>query len=214
MVQALNLTFGGRSLLAGRATDTAPLAAAETMMASIKAAALGVTTGSDLAVAVDGWFDTPGAGFDTLGYQGDTGGRIALQISETESVTQPVRADDPALKSLMKAFALAALSTDADIGLSMSEQAIAVERAGEKLFSATDGVVALQATLGRGEARVEDSIARHAARQTSFGILRNEMVAADPFETASALQEAETMLERHYLVTARLAGLSLAGYLR
>ena len=65
-----------------------------------------------------------------------------------------------------------------------------------------------------GEARVEDAAARLSARGTALEIARNDMSAADPYETATKLQNVQLQLETHYTLTARLSRLSLTEYLR
>ena len=214
LAQALNVQFGGRSLFAGQSPGGPALAPPDQMLAELRIVAAGAVTATDLATAIDDWFDAPGGGFETTGYVGDQTGYVRHQTDEAEFVTVGIRADDPALRETFKALALAALSGDDTSLLPQTERVAALRTAGERLFSAADEVVTAQATLGRDEARVDQATARHGARLTAYGLLRNEMTAADPYDTASALQETEAMLERHYIVTARLSGLTLAGYLR
>lgn len=213
-VSALNAQYGGMSLFAGRATDGAALASSRTMLADLKLATAGATDAATLQGLVDTWFDTPGGGFETVGYLGDAAGHWSRKIDDAETATIGVRADDPAFRDMMKGIALAALAADPASSLSLSEQHTAMGDASVRLRTSSAGTVASQASLGLTEGRIEEAIARHGARQTSLGILRNEMASADPYTTASAIQEVETLLETHYLVTARLSGLSLAKYLR
>ncbi|SHJ00027.1 flagellin [Wenxinia saemankumensis] len=215
IVQVLNTSYGGTTLFAGIATDGRAVAASETMLAALQAAASGVTDAAGLQAAVDAWFDTPGGGFEVAGYVGDSGpGRITRPIDAGESVAIEARADDPAFRDVMKAVALVALAADPTLGLDLSARKDAMGAASQRLYSTPSGILAIQSALGLAENRVEDAVVRHGGRAVTLGILRNEMVGADPYETASQLQEVETLLQTHYTVTARLSNLSLAKYLR
>ena len=78
--------------------------------------------------------------------------------------------------------------------------------------------------VGAGLARLADApLATALAREATVvaadalhpGELRRRgIVAADPFETANALEAAKTQLETLYALTARLSRLNLADYLR
>ena len=214
MVSVLNTQYGGLSLFAGRSTDSRALASATTMLADLKTATAGAPDAATLGALVDAWFDTPGGSFETLGYVGDAGGNWSRRVDEGESVAPGLRADKQAFRDMMKGAALAALTGDPASGLSLSEKRTAMGDASLRLRNSETGTVSAQATLGLAEGRVDEAIARHSARATSLGILRNQMASADPYETASSIQEVETLLQTHYVVTARLSDLSLAKYLR
>jgi len=89
-----------------------------------------------------------------------------------------------------------------------------LRHAGEALIAGAGNLVQLRASVGSAEARVEEASARLSARETALEIARNDMSAADPYETASNLQEVQLQLETHYTLTARLSRLSLTEYLR
>jgi flagellar hook-associated protein 3 FlgL len=72
----------------------------------------------------------------------------------------------------------------------------------------------MQARIGAQEARAADGLARAEARAASLQIIRTELLEADPYETATALESATQRLDALYLVTARLSRLSLTEYLR
>jgi flagellar hook-associated protein 3 FlgL len=216
IVQALNVTIGGQSLFVGTATGASALASPEAMMASLSAAAAaaGVTTAADLAAVVDAWFDDPAGGFATTAYRGDTGATMTRRVDVDAPVPIDARADDPALRNLMKATALAALAGEPAIALPDHERRLALQDAGMRMVSASEPLATLQARLGLAEATVEEAGARHVARRTAFGIMRNDLVSADPFDTSISLQAVQQQLEIHYTLTARLSRLSLVGYLR
>ena len=213
-VSALNARFAGQALFAGRATDATALAAAPDMLAALRTAAAGATTAADLATAVDTWFDTAGGGFETAGYLGDAAGHLARRIDEDLSIAPGLRADDPALRAVLKASALAVLAEDATVALPDAERVAALRDAAARTLDTEAGLTGLRARLGQSEGLIERRQASVAARLTALSITRNETDAADPFETASALQDVQVLLETHYAVTARLSRLNLTEYLR
>ena len=60
---------------------------------------------------------------------------------------------------------------------------------------------------------VEQADTRNGAQQTALSLARSNLVAADPYETASALTQTEGNLQTLYALTARLSRLSLTDYL-
>ena len=47
----------------------------------------------------------------------------------------------------------------------------------------------------------------------TFGIAKNEIVSAEPYETATRLQQIQQQLELHFTSTSRIARLSLANFI-
>ena len=89
-----------------------------------------------------------------------------------------------------------------------------LRKTGEGLFSAGDELVKLQADVGAAQEHIEDVTARNSARKASLSIARNELLAADPYETSIRLQSAQSQLESLFSVIARNARLSLVNYLQ
>lgn len=212
MVRSLNTQVADRAILAGAAVDTPPLADAAVMLADITTAIGGATDTATILAAVETWFDDPAGGFATIGYLGDTGPAPERRISEDRSVTLPARADDPAIREVLKSAAVAALANDLP-GLPDDTKRQLLEAAGTGLFAAAPDLIGLQARVGFIESRVGDTLAENAAEQTGLGIAQNNLIQADPFETASRLQAVQIQLETHFSVTARLSQLSLLRFI-
>lgn len=212
VVGALGVRLGDEALFAGTATSGAALAPAAEMLDSIRAAMAGATTAAQVAARLDAWFDDPAGGFATMGYRGNATD-LARGIDAGATVALAARADDPALRGLLKAAALGALAADPGLPLPRAEAETLVTRARD---AALDGapLSRLRAGLGLAEERVDEATARHAARASAWGILRNEMAQVDPYGTATEVEALRTRIETQYRVTARLAALSLADYLR
>ena len=84
---------------------------------------------------------------------------------------------------------------------------------GDRLVGGSRGLTALQAAVGSVQATVEDAATRNEAEAMGLKIMHNKLASADPYESATALTEAEGRLEKLYALTARLSRLSLADYL-
>lgn len=214
IVRALNVKAGNQSLFAGATTDRASLADPTAMLANIRAAVAGATTAADVQIAVAVWFDAPTGGFATMGYLGDSGPALTRRVDPDETLRIDARADAPAMRDLLAAAVLAAVADDPGITLSESERAGMLRDAGTRLMTAADGMVRMRAALGSTEARLEELGAARSAQITMLQTTRVEMTAADPFDTATRLQEIQQQLETHYTLTARLSRLTLTDYLR
>ncbi|MBM1220530.1 hypothetical protein JQU17_07185 [Ponticoccus sp. SC2-23] len=213
MVSTLNTRFAGSFLFSGVAEDGQSLSSALVILDDIGTAIAGVTTADDLINAIDSWFADTGGGFETIAYLGDNGDAAERRIDDLTSIRIDLRGDDPALRELMAGAALAFFAEDQSIVLSDAERDAVIDRASQSLFSASSGVADLRGRLGGLQQRVDDARARLTAEQTSFGLMRSTLLAADPFETATALEQVQLQLETHYAVTARLSQLSLTRYL-
>lgn len=213
MIGALNTQTAGRSYLSGTATDRSPLADVSTLMAELRGAVSGQTTTQDVITALDQWFAAPG-GFDAIMYQGGAQDLASIRLGETETADIALRADDETFRTILKNTALAALATDASVGLPMTIQADLQNHAGEALLTVNDDITGLRAKIGTLEARIEETSIRNAAEVSSLSQARNSLLEADPYETASRLEEVQYQLETVYALTARSARLSLLEYLR
>jgi len=74
-------------------------------------------------------------------------------------------------------------------------------------------LTALQARLGVAQERISSAEIRNAAESSALQIARSDLLAIDPYDTATALQATQTQLETLYSITARLTRLNLTDYL-
>ena len=213
VAELLNSRFADRALFAGAAVDGASVANGEAMLAAIVTEIGGATDAASITAAIETWFDDPAGGFATMGYRGDTGADPVVSPAQDVRVAMQGRADDAALRDVLKASAFAAVSDIMAGSLDHATRTTLIRQSGEESFTAADGVLRLSARIGEDEQRVDEAATRRAAQRTAFGQARNAMVQADPFETAVLLQEVQQQLELHYTTTARLSRLSLVNYL-
>lgn len=213
VISSLNTRFAGSFLFSGVAEDIPSLSSAQSILDDIGAAISGASTADELVDLIDQWFAAPGGGFEAVAYQGDTGEPISRRIDDLTSIMIDVRADSEAIRDLMKGAALAHFAEDPGVILSDADRDTVVADATGMLFGAATALAELSGRLGGAEQRVDEAVARMTAEQTSLSLMRGTLLGADPFETASTLEQVQLQLETHYAVTARLSQLSLTRYL-
>ena len=211
-LSALNTRVGDRSVFGGVATNGPATAPAETIMLALDTAILGATTVQDIETAVTDWFNAP-TGFSALGYTG--GAALApVNIAPGEEANLDITATDPAIRATLKGLAMAALLDRGVLAGQPAARQDLAKRAGLSLLESQSERTFLAARLGAAEAQIDAAASRNAAETTSLQIARSDITAADPFETASRLQETQQQLEKIYAITARITRLSLMDYLR
>lgn len=213
LVNLLNSRDGDRALLAGRTVDETAVASSDEMMADIRLAIGGAMEAEVISAAVDDWFNDPAGGFATVGYTGDGGAPLSRKISETEIINLEARADAAAFRDLLGAVAKAAVTQERAETMEKSQRAKLLRVSAEELFSAGSPLSHLRAQIGADEQAIETARANQSAQLASFSITRNDLVSADPFETATLLQDLQRQLEMQFASTARLSQLSLVNYL-
>lgn len=215
MVGALNLRVADRYALSGAATDTPPLAGAETILSALQGAVAGAATVSDIADAVADWFEAPagGGGFLDVAYLGADTALSPFLLGEGDSVDVALTAADPRLREAMAGVALAALLDGGLMAGDKTARGQIAERAGNWILTAEPGLTALRAELGTAEARIDAAAVRNTAEGSALAIARNTLIGADPYDSAAELEAVQTQLETLYTLTARIAQLSLADYI-
>lgn len=212
MIGRLNEQTAGRHLFSGTATDQAPLPDADTLLTALKAAISGSATPDDMLTNAKTWFDDP-AGFAATLYAGSNDGLAPMTLSRSDKVTLDIRATDPELREVLRITALAALADDPAFGLTGTQQLELYRKTGQELLVAQDDIIAVQARVGFAEARIEEITTRNAAETTSLEFARGKLLAVDPFEAATRLEEVQFQLESLYSITVRMSKLNLASFL-
>lgn len=212
LIGRLNTTIGGRSLFAGVDTDKAPIAAAGDILDALRTDIASETTLAGIQAKLDSWFDI-GGGFDTVAYQGSTTSLSPFALGAGEMVNLDLRADNAAVRTLLKHAALAALASDASLGHPPALQKEIVEAAGKGLTFDQNALTEIRADLGYAQSRIEESAIRISAERTSYQMARTNLLAVDPYETVTRLEDVQFQLEGLYTVTSRLSRLSLTDYL-
>jgi flagellar hook-associated protein 3 FlgL len=213
MVASLNTSVAGRYVFAGVENDVAPLADADQIISALAASIPAGSNAAQIESHVQAWF-APGGGFDAAGHHRLSSDVGTLDLGNGMSVDFNVTTDERYLRRNLAALAVGALAGDSRLASDPVAQKALVARSADALAQNEAGGIALAARLGIQEARVAEAQSRAEARGATLEIARTELVSADPYETASALEAASQRLETIYLVTARLSRLSLTEYLR
>jgi flagellar hook-associated protein 3 FlgL len=216
-LQSLNLRLGDRAVFAGdRAVfagdggDGTAIPGAAELMARLQAAVAPAADGPSVAAAVEAWFAAPD-GFPAL-YRGGPPAP-ALAISPNEAVALDITAADPVLRDTIKALALGALLSDPGVGGGNAGRAALARQAGEALAGQATDRATLAGRLGVVQQRLAEAESRNSAEADAMAMARNSLLEADPYDTATRLQDAEARLEMLYTLTARLSRLSLVDFL-
>lgn len=212
-ISALNGSAGGRSLFAGTATDTAPLNSAQTLLDELKTVLTGLGTAPAIKQAAQDWFDDP-AGFRAAMYVGADESLSPVAVGPGQQARMWMKADDPEFRDVLRNMAVTALMTDPDLGLDLATQNELVFNSAEGLLASQDRIAGLQADLGFAQARIEEASTRNASARVGLEYARSELLEADPFETATRLQDVQFQLESLYSVTVRNARLSLLSFMK
>jgi flagellar hook-associated protein 3 FlgL len=210
-ISALNTRSGEKSLFAGDATDHAALADADTLMTALTTAVAGEISAADIQTAVNDWFADP-SGFQATAYQG---GDLptSIEIGSDQTVQIDITAMDPAIVSMLKGLAMTSLLQRGILSGDDKSRADLAKLAGESLATSLEPFAELTARLGTIEATVINTGVRNDAEKSAMETARLGILAVDPYETATKLQDAQTQLEMLYSITARMSRLSLVNYL-
>lgn len=211
VIAALNTRSAERAAFGGINAEVALLPDAETILSALDTATVAALTVQDVTQAVADWFDDP-AGYAAL-YNGGIA-RTPVPIAEGEEAGLDVTATDPAIRDTLKGLALVALLDRGILTGQHTARNQLARAAGEQILSSSEGMATLAARVGTVQGQVAAAATRNGAQETALGIYRVGLLEADPYETAARLQDIETRLDSLYVLTARLSGLTLTGYLR
>lgn len=214
LITALNTGVAGRSLFSGAATDTAPLISADDILNRLRTEVASETTLSGVLSKIDDWFYTTGGDFEAFAYLGSSQRLAQFQLSENDSVQFSMKADDKEIRDLLRNAAIGALSADETLGFAGPLQNQLQQEAGESLLSAQDGLVKIRADLGYVQERVDDAKAHNTIAASGLEQARNDLLSADPYETASRLENAQFQLESLYTLTVRMSHLTLMDFMK
>jgi flagellar hook-associated protein 3 FlgL len=212
-VAFLNTNVAGRAMFSGTDIGNIPLIPTEDILTAVRATLVGAASVANVTTALDTFFDTAGGGFETIVYQGGLTNLAPYQLGEGESVSLDLRADDPALREVLKNTVLAAVLNDASLTITDGDRHELAGLAGAGLLSGQNQLTGIRANLGFAESRIDQSLARIEAGVASLSIARRDLVSVDPFETATELENVQFQLEAIYTLTARTSRLTLLNFL-
>lgn len=213
-VSALNGRYGPHALFAGAALGGPALIDSDAIYADLAALANGAADGLDAIAAINTYFDAPGGGFETGAYIGALTDAPQVETSANARLSFSVRADEPAIRQVLKSLALVALAGSGDHPGGDADARLMLRAGADLALDAPGAIVTLRAEIGHAQDRIEDALASTAAQRNALDINRNAVIAADPYEAASRFQALQGQMEMIYEITARMANLRLVNHLR
>ena len=216
VIATINTTLEGKHLFSGVRPDTPPLISRDELLAQVTSAIAGTTTADEIIARVEGWFaaDQTQPGFVRDAYRGSPQGPSAIPIDDRQEVGSDVNAASSGIKDTIKNLVLITIAADPAQSLSADDLKRVATHAASGMIEANIGITDLRAGLGVSEQTIARAQVRNGAESTALNIARNDIISADPYETATALKETEANLENIYLLTARLSNMSLANFLK
>lgn len=212
-VRFLNTSFGDRTLFAGTRGDGPALADPDAIIAALVADIPVPVDPATLPDLIEAWF-APGGGFDNHGYAGGRSIPGAIDLGHGVVIRLTVTAQDSAVRETLATLATGAVLGRGIPGVDGTAQRAILLQSTLPLKAASQGLVDLSARLGVVEERAVIASSRAEAERTGLSIALADLLAVDPYESASKLEQAMNQLDTIYMITARLSRLSLADYLR
>lgn len=211
----LNSELAGKFLFAGTRSDTPALADFDTFTTALNSHLAGATNVADVIARIDQWFDAPPGtgGFLDIGYLGGEAAGAGMLVDDNTAMGNMLTAADPEFRELFKGFAMLSSGARAAVAGNTGALRELVSAAGGKLHAVEKLLTVARAGVGDQQARVQSLAQRHDEEIAQIRKSRSDLIGADPYETAVALQEAETAMQTIYMMTARLSRLKLTDYL-
>jgi flagellar hook-associated protein 3 FlgL len=211
-MSAFNTDIAGRSLFSGAASDQPALGSADDLMTELRSIVIGISGSVAKISAIQNWFDDP-AGFDALTYSGSNTGISPFQLTDSETLSLDIKATNTGLKDTLMNLAIATIAADEALTFNHTERSALLLAAGEGMMQNQDDLTSLRAQIGFAEARIDNMAIRNASESVSLEYAKGTLLAADPYETATRLEEVQFQLQSLYAVTVKASQLSLVNFL-
>lgn len=212
VINAMNTSVGGRAVFSGTATNTLPMAPAEDLLAGLSAAVTGAGSVDDILAAAEAWFADP-SGFASVGYLGSDTSLAPISLSDHDSAQLNLRGDNSVFRDNLRNLAMVALANDPAIGLTEAQQSELFQKSFDGANNSADAIIGLQAQVGLAESRIEATSVRNSTERFSLEMARTDLLSADPFQTATELEQVQFQLESLFAITSRMSQLSLVNFI-
>ncbi|MDZ7628406.1 MAG: flagellin [Parvularculaceae bacterium] len=208
---SLNVKVAGQFAFSGDATDRTALSSPDQLLSDVEAIYASAADAASLDAALDLYFNDPAGGFQTTIYRGGSGAAPTIEIADGERAVFSARADDAAVRDVLRGLAVIAAAGDAPPS-SLRDGALSA--AGAAALTGSDGLTALRAAIGVNERRAAEASVGLEDEETVLTEAYNGETARDPLDAATRLQALEAQLNASLLATSRLSQLTLANFLR
>ena len=213
IVSALNISTAGRAVFSGDATSQQALQDVDMILSGLRAATTGATSPQDVMIAADLWFNDP-AGFQSIAYSGSDTPIAPFRLAASEAVTVQLTANDQVFRDILKDVAIAAIASDADLGLSADDRRSLLQNAGQGLFQSQGKLTATRANIGLAQARIDELATRNAAEENALNMAKTALIQVDPYDAATELEAVQFQLQSLYTITARMSEMSFVNFIR
>lgn len=215
MGAALNVSLAGRPIFANGDPGAGKPLDIDRLMAETGALAAAAGDLPSLLQAFDDYFaPTPSTGIEANAIRPYTAEAVSIPIGDGGSFDIPVSLADQGIRDILKQAALVAALTQTGFPIDEVDRARLAIELPVRTATAADGITAVRSRIGGVEERVERIAMQLGEERTRIESRQAEVIASDPFETASRLQGEMTRLETIFAVTARRARLRLTDYIR
>ena len=213
LTAALNQKIAGQRLFAGTQTDRAPLPSGGAILAAAENAISGLQDAAQITAALEAFFMDEAGGFMTTLYRGGAPVSDGRAPSGAEQASLPTAAD-PAIRQALMALTMAGILAGPAAPTDTGERRSLELGAAVALDGATARMAALGGFIGFAQAEAAVEKTRLGNERDALLLARETMIGADPYAAATRLEQTRGQLESLYMVTARLARLSLTEFLR
>ena len=210
----LNAKAMGQSLFAGSYSDMPAVSDAESILNSVKTYLGDVSSSASVVHGVQAWMEDAVTGYQSVAYTGSLDNQAPIRVSNDRTIEETTKANDPPVRALVESFILAALSAASGPLDTENQRITLLQIATDKMRSANDQVIELQASIGFSEAVITRAKVATSVEVNALEQLRAKTLGVDEFEIASMIQETELQLEKIYTMTARASRMSLLEYLK
>ncbi|MFG6079842.1 flagellin [Paracoccus litorisediminis] len=213
-LNALNTSVGGRFVFSGSRTDQPAMVSYDDLLSDLTTAIGGATSVSGVIAAIDTFFDAPagGGGFSDQAFTGNDQGNFSIAISPGRNVEPKITGNSTELRTVLKGLATMAYLAQNDTLDHETRREIS-RQAGRMMVEGEMQMTSARTVLGVQQEAAAKAQTTNEAEGSALALARNTLIAADPYEAATAMSELESNLETLYAVTARLSKLSLTDYL-
>ena len=212
IISDLGTQVAGRALFGGATGNSQTIRSPDEILSALATSLAGANSAADIEAGVNAYF-AEGGPFQTNDYLGEAIDLAPFDLGDGSTAEIGVRADHPGIRTALAEVARVAVLTE-ELGVSHQARAETLAEGSLGLLQARNEIITLEARLGTGAASVEDAMVRIGVERDGLQAARLGLLAADPYETATRLQQTEFQISSIYTLTARLSGLNLVSYLR
>lgn len=214
VLSQLNTQVSGQTIFSGSSTEKNAMASSSNILQSVKSYIGPIDTTLEVITKVSKWMQHQTNEFAEVAFTGGENDLSPIRLSSNRTITDSIRANDPAIKMAIENLILATLASDEDLALNNASKATLLDEAANGLRGAHSKIINLEAGNGYIENELEKARTRVTSEISTTEQIRAETIGIDEFETARKLQETELQLEKIYAVTAKLSRMTLLEYLR